>query len=35
LRQWHTRIEKFILDEAGIKQPKDGSKRLQLVANKA
>lgn len=35
LRQWHTRIEKFILDEAGIKQPKDGSKRLQLVAKKA
>lgn len=32
LRQWHTRIEKFILDEAGIEQPKDGSKRLQLVA---
>jgi len=31
LRQWHSKIEKFILDEAGIPQPKDGAKRLRVV----
>ena len=31
LRQWHTKIEKFILDEAGIQQPKAGAKRLRVV----
>jgi integrase len=31
LRQWHTKIEKFILDEAGIPQPKVGAKRLRIV----
>ena len=34
LRQWHTKIEKFILDEAGIPQPKEGSKRLRVVNSK-
>jgi integrase len=32
LRKWHTTIEKFILDEAGIPQPKVGAKRLRIVA---
>ena len=31
LRQWHSKIEKFILDEAGIPQPKGGAKRLRVV----
>ena len=31
LRQWHSKIEKFILDEAGIPQPKAGAKRLRVV----
>ena len=31
LRQWHSKIEKFILDEAGIPQPKEGTKRLHFV----
>jgi hypothetical protein len=31
---WHTKIEKFILDEAGIPQPKEGSKRLRVVNTK-
>ena len=31
LRQWHSKIEKFILDEAGIPQPKEGTKSLRLV----
>jgi integrase len=31
LRQWHTKIEKFILDEAGIPQPEVGTKSLKLV----
>jgi integrase len=31
LRQWHTLIEKFILDEAGIPQPRIGEKRLRVV----
>ena len=31
LRMWHTKIEKFILDEAGIPQPKEGEKRLRVV----
>jgi integrase len=32
LRQWHIKIEKFMLDEAGIPQPKVGAKRLRIVA---
>jgi integrase len=31
LRMWHTKIEKFILDEAGIVQPKEDAKRIRLV----
>ncbi len=31
LRMWHTRIEAWILEEASIKQPKDGDKALKLV----
>jgi hypothetical protein len=31
LRQWHTLIEKFILDAAGIPQPRIGEKRLRVV----
>jgi integrase len=31
LRAWHTKIEKFILDEAGIPQPKQGEKRLRVI----
>jgi integrase len=31
LRQWHTIIEKFILDEAGIPQPKHGENRLRVI----
>lgn len=31
LRMWHTKIEKFILDEAGIEQPKEGEKLFRLV----
>lgn len=31
LRKWHTKIEEFILNEAGIPQPKLGGKRLQIV----
>lgn len=34
LRMWHTKIEKFILDEAEIPQPKEGSKRLRVVNTK-
>ncbi len=34
LRMWHTKIEKFILDEAGIPQPKEGAKRLRVVNTK-
>jgi len=34
LRQWHTLIEKFILDEAGIPQPKQGESRLRVVNTK-
>lgn len=32
LRMWHTKIEKFILDEAGIEQPKAGAKPIRLVS---
>jgi len=32
LRVWHSRIEKFILDEAGIPQPKEGDTGLRVVA---
>jgi hypothetical protein len=31
LRQWHTKIEKFILDEAGIPQPSMGVKSLRVI----
>lgn len=31
LRAWHTKIEKFILDEAGIPQPKQGEKLLRVI----
>ena len=31
LLQWHTKIEKFILDEAGIQQPQENVKRLRAV----
>ncbi len=31
LRKWHTLIEKFILDEAGIPQPEIDAKRLRVV----
>jgi integrase len=34
LRQWHTKIEKFILDEAGIPQPRENAKRLRVVNKK-
>ena len=33
LRMWHTTIEKFILDEAGIKQPEIGSRHIRLVGS--
>lgn len=33
LRMWHTKIEKFILDEAGIPQPEVGVKHLRVVQN--
>ena len=32
LRQWHSKIEKFILDEAGIPQPQEGATGLRVVA---
>lgn len=31
LRQWHSKIEKFILDEAGILQPQEGAATLRVV----
>jgi len=31
LRQWHTKIEKFILDEAGIQQPEFAEAKLRIV----
>jgi integrase len=31
LRMWHTKIEKWILDQAGIEQPENGNGRLKLV----
>jgi len=34
LRMWHTKIEKFILDEAGIEQPEESIKRLRAVPKK-
>ena len=33
LRMWHSKIEKFILDEAGIQQPELGAKHIRLVQN--
>jgi len=35
LRKWHTKIEKFVLEEAGIEQPTSDSKRLKIVINKS
>lgn len=32
LRQWHSKIEKFILDEAGIPLPQEGTTGLRVVA---
>jgi hypothetical protein len=32
LRQWHTKIEKFILDEAELLQPEIDQKRLSVVS---
>jgi integrase len=32
LRQWHTKIEKFILDEAKLLQPEIDQKRLSVVS---
>lgn len=34
LRQWHIKIEKFILDEARISQPREHMKRLRVVNRK-
>jgi integrase len=34
LRQWHSKIEKFILDEAGIPQPEENSKHIRLINTK-
>jgi integrase len=34
LRMWHTKIEKFILDQAGIPQPEESTKLLQVVKKK-
>jgi integrase len=34
LRMWHTKIEKFILDEAGLLQPSEDSGRLRLISIK-
>ena len=34
LRQWHIKIEKFTLDEAGIVQPQENTKRLHVVNKK-
>jgi integrase len=33
LRMWHTKIEKFILDEAGLVQPEENVKALRAVNN--
>jgi integrase len=33
LRMYHTQIEKFILDEAGIPQPEIGVKHIRIVQN--
>jgi hypothetical protein len=30
---WHTRIEAWILEQAGIKQPKESTSGLRLVGN--
>jgi hypothetical protein len=32
LRMWHTKIEFFILEQAGIMQPVDSDQKLRLVA---
>jgi integrase len=34
LRMWHTKIEKFILDEAGIFQPLENTKILRIINTK-
>ena len=31
IRMWHNKIEKFILDEAGIEQPIENAKSLRIV----
>jgi integrase len=33
LRKWHTQIEKFILDSAGIIQPEENTKALRVINN--
>jgi integrase len=33
LRKWHAQIEKFILDDAGIPQPKEGEKLIRVVGD--
>lgn len=33
LRMWHSRIEHWILEQAGIEQPKEGAPTVSLVAN--
>ncbi len=33
LRQWHTKIEAWILNEAGIEQPAESDTRLRVVSN--
>lgn len=35
LRQWHTKIEKFILDEVGIVQPSANEASIRLVAGQS
>lgn len=35
LRMWHKKIEKFILDEAGIVQPEVSDKHIRLIQNLA
>lgn len=33
LRMWHTKIEAWILDQAGIEQPKEGTESLRVVSS--
>lgn len=32
LRMWHSRIEAWVLEQAGIEQPKEGTHKLKVVA---